>query len=280
MRHLLTRLLIIVPILMFIIFPSFLKAQVTIGSSIPPSKGVLLDFKEIDDIPAQNGGITTNKGLLLPRVKLSNIGNLNDIPNADMTTPKRYTGLFVYNIDSVNVNKGINVWDGAKWVGVQSQSQSQSQLKSFLNIKGGTGSIIADSPIPTLTNWRKIPFPIKEFDDNNEYDNISTYEFVPKQAGTYNIYAQFKISGAVVAGEYSIGIIKRYSNTTTYTLLAEETSSIISVVGINVGTPTRSVETLVKLEAGDAIIIGIKTSLATIILLASSNSYFTVHQVK
>lgn len=270
--------IIVVSIILLIISSSPLKAQVTIGSGNPPAKGVLLDLKEIDDAPAQGGGVTANKGLLLPRVKLLNINNLNDIPEADITTLKRYTGLFVYNIDSINVQKGLNVWDGTKWV--SPQAQLQSPLKSFINVKGGGGTIVANISISGLLNWIKIPFGVKELDENSEYDNISTYEFVPKQAGIYSIYAQYKIFGAVSAGEYGVGIIKRNANTNTYTLLAEETYSIISVVGINVGSPIRSVETLVKLEAGDAIVIGVKTTLLSLILIGSSNSYFTVHQVK
>lgn len=273
--------IMVVSILLFMIFSSPLKAQVTIGSGNPPSKGVLLDLKEIDDAPAQSGGTTTNKGLLLPRVKLLNINNLNDIPEADIATPKRYTGLFVYNIDSVNVQKGINVWDGTKWV--SAQSQPQPQLRSFLNVKGGEGTIVADIFIG-LTNWWKIPFGSEVFDENNEYNNVSTYEFIPQQSGIYSIYAQYKILGTLSVGEYGIGIIKRAAGTTTYTVLAEETSTAIgiSVLTLNVvvGSPFRSVETLVKLNAGDAIIIGVKTSLATINLLGSTNSYFTVHQVR
>lgn len=270
--------IMVVSILLFMIFSSPLKAQVTIGSGNPPSKGVLLDLKEIDDAPAQSGGTTTNKGLLLPRVKLLNINNLNDIPEADIATPKRYTGLFVYNIDSVNVQKGINVWDGTKWV--SAQSQPQPQLRSFLNVKGGGGTIVADISLLGLQNWWRIPFGVEEFDENNEYNNVSTYEFTPKQSGIYSIYAQYKISGVLAAGEYGIGIAKRVSGTNFYTLLAEETTTTINVLGVTVGSPIRSVETLVKLDAGDAITIGIKSSIINLVLVGSTNSYFTVHQVR
>ncbi|MBK5722913.1 hypothetical protein JGH11_18750 [Dysgonomonas sp. Marseille-P4677] len=274
-------LILLMFIILLILNSLQIKAQVTIGSGNPPSNGVLLDLKEIDDASTQNGGVTTNKGLLLPRVKLSNISNLNDIPNADIAIPKQYTGLFVYNIDSVNVNKGINVWDGAKWISFQTQSgEPKSELKSFLRARGGSGTIVADISLIGLNTWRKIPFGIKEFDENEEYNNLTTYEFIPKQKGIYNIYAQYKINGVLTAGDYSIGIIKRDSNSTTHTLIAEETSSVVSVLNLYIGSPTRSVQTLVALEAGDAIVIGVKTPLASIILLGSTHSYFTVHQVK
>ena len=103
------------------------KAQVTIGSSDPPIQGTLLQLKENDN-PEEN----TSKGLILPRVQLSDKNNLfpmfadagnNNIPNSDYANPaykneqdKLHTGLIVFNTNRcAPFGKGVFLWNGQKW---------------------------------------------------------------------------------------------------------------------------------------------------------------------
>lgn len=106
---------------------SALKAQVTIGSGIPPVQGALLQLKEND-----NSAENASKGLMLPRVELSDINNLFPMfadpgnpnsPNADYAIPtykdeqdKLHTGLVVYNMNRcAPFGRGVFAWDGQKW---------------------------------------------------------------------------------------------------------------------------------------------------------------------
>lgn len=105
-------------------------AQVTIGSSIPPNRGALLDLKEQDnDVYYSNAA----KGLGMPRVNLTDVERLSpmysytDAENTpDATTLSIHTGLIVYNVneDLSNPNKllcrGMYVWDGSAWIALKS----------------------------------------------------------------------------------------------------------------------------------------------------------------
>lgn len=97
-----------------------LQAQVTIGSDLAPVKGAILDMKQ--HTPDANN-VTSSKGLLLPRVALTDMESLNNIPDADSSNPLKYTGLMVYNTEETNngclvIPKGLYVWNSEKWEGV------------------------------------------------------------------------------------------------------------------------------------------------------------------
>jgi hypothetical protein len=94
------------------------QAQVTIGSGSPPAKGALLDLKENE---APNGGTTTTKGIIFPRVSLMGLNSLEPllgaVDAADATQKTTHTGVVVYNINTAsNLQEGLYCWDGAKWV--------------------------------------------------------------------------------------------------------------------------------------------------------------------
>jgi hypothetical protein len=94
------------------------RAQVTIGSGNPPAKGALLDMKENE---APNGGTTTTKGIIFPRVNLSGLNSLEPLLSAtdaaDATQKTTHTGIVVYNTNTAsNLQEGLYCWDGAKWV--------------------------------------------------------------------------------------------------------------------------------------------------------------------
>lgn len=263
---------------------SSVKAQVTIGSNIAPLDGTLLELKELNDGAALNGGRTTNKGFTLPRVILTTPSSLVDIPSADAAaTPLQYTGLTVYNVGTnPAVTKGLNLWDGTKWVAVQTQP-IVSPLKTYIKGASGSSSIaLLDLSLIVLGtgSWRKIQFNSEDFDENNEFDT-GTSEFTAKQAGIYNIYAQFKASPSLLAaGDLGIGIIKKTGS--TYSVVASESFVNIAVALVGNVTPsTRRVQTLVKLAVGDVIYIAANTTIVSATLLGGNNeSFFTIQQVK
>lgn len=87
-------------------------AQVTIGSTIPPVEGALLELRQKD---------ITTKGLHLPRVKLTSLESLDDIDPQSTNRPDSDThiGLTVYNVanDSIcpTIDPGIYIWLGSQW---------------------------------------------------------------------------------------------------------------------------------------------------------------------
>lgn len=104
-----------------------LNAQVTIGVNLEPTKGALLDLKE----KSSTNNITASKGLVLPRVSLSESEMLYPMfetgsapdkykyegQDIDKTSEDRkHTGLTVYNLtDNCVFCPGIYAWDGTAW---------------------------------------------------------------------------------------------------------------------------------------------------------------------
>lgn len=117
----------ILNLLLFIILTSYACAQVTIGSSITPAKGALLDLRD-GTLDSNNLNITATKGLGLPRVELQAISgdlgkSLDSSATADGSLDKdEHIGLVVYNTgkdessESTRFCPGIHVWNGEKWV--------------------------------------------------------------------------------------------------------------------------------------------------------------------
>lgn len=107
-------------------------SQTTIGSAIKPKEGVLLDLKQYEDNEAELGGRTANKGLLLPRVKLTTLNDLTDIPDADISNSADYAGMIIYNVgtipqddkDCINSNNSneLMVFNGTRWNSVENNS--------------------------------------------------------------------------------------------------------------------------------------------------------------
>lgn len=104
-----------------------IKAQVTIGSNIPSKEGALLDLKENG-----NNAVNSARGLMLPRVNLTDMSNLYPMfestsvpgtPNGEYNTPEKksnqdaiHTGLLVYNLNSCKgFSPGAYSWLGDKW---------------------------------------------------------------------------------------------------------------------------------------------------------------------
>jgi hypothetical protein len=113
--------IIMLGLILFISAP-ILKSQVTIGSSIDPVKGALLDLKTQNP---DNDNVTVEAdksgGLVLSRVKLVDKNTLQ--PFIDTSSPdwtdnakKLHTGMMVYNLATNNgFSQGIYVWNGTQW---------------------------------------------------------------------------------------------------------------------------------------------------------------------
>jgi len=104
------------------------RAQVTIGSQLPPLKGAILDLKEWD---APDGSQSSTGGLMMARVYLNYIDSLSPIlTGADAANPSlmpQYTGLIVYNVNpTLPLTKGLYSWNGTQWVPMNTSAQGGS----------------------------------------------------------------------------------------------------------------------------------------------------------
>lgn len=101
------------------IFISTLVGQVTIGSSLTPEAGTILQLKENN-----LEGANASKGLGLPRVKL--VPSLtNDLAESLLSesgtlNAEDHIGLLVYNVDeNTTYCPGLHAWDGDTWLPLQ-----------------------------------------------------------------------------------------------------------------------------------------------------------------
>lgn len=107
-----------------------LSAQVTIGIGHAPAEGALLQLKENE---VNDDSENATKGLVLPRVFLTDVNNLYPMFLADPKKPgsganaayqqtkamldKTHCGLLVYNTnDSPPFRKGLYMWTGSQWM--------------------------------------------------------------------------------------------------------------------------------------------------------------------
>lgn len=103
-------------------------SQVTIGSNEKPVDGALLQLKNIDNIT--DSSMNSTKGLLLPRVKLTDIESLTDISGGS-GEEINLIGLSIYNTNTFCQNEkmhyeGMYVWDGEQWVNLSNSKQGAS----------------------------------------------------------------------------------------------------------------------------------------------------------
>lgn len=114
-----------------------LNAQVTIGSGLEPNKGALLDLKERNPNNPTIDNSTADKGMVMPRIKLTSMNTLVDI-NGGTGKETEHTGLTVYNLSTTNgFEPGIYIWDGTKWM-VTKASASTSDDSWSLDGNAGT----------------------------------------------------------------------------------------------------------------------------------------------
>lgn len=139
-----------------------LNAQVTIGSSTAPITGALLDLRQDDNtLPS---GATSQKGILMPRVKLSDLNKLkmgtNEILDGTDKQYEQHVGLVVYHVSGEAVPEcapipdGFYVWDGEKWQGI---NINKTGSVSTLEIPGGNIDFASGLDMRTLAT---IQYPI------------------------------------------------------------------------------------------------------------------------
>lgn len=148
--------------------------------------------------------------------------------------------------------------------------------KSFIKGNGGTGFSILSLTI--LSGWNKVSFPTLEFDENGDF-NLTTQTFTAPMNGIYNISVYVKMNSLISLSSFGVGIFKESSGHTN--LIADETYQALSVSILGIGVtspPTRSTQTLVKLNQGDKIHFGIKSTDLTI--LNNGKAQFSIFQVK
>ncbi len=146
---------------LMLLLTMFLQAQVTIGSDSPPNEGALLDLKE-------NNTGSSSKGLLLPRVSLSNTSNAAPFSS-------HIEGMFVFNTKTMGsgstaVTPGIYYNTGNNWERVNS----------------------------TFTNWFYMPSVV--FDTSTVGKNF-TKDLYQLYAGQFNT-PKYKSAGAPTAVTY------------------------------------------------------------------------------
>lgn len=108
-----------------IVFLSFFclkgNSQVTIGVDEEPVHGAILQLKDQKNVAV--GGVNATRGLLLPRVHLTDLNSLIDIipDSEDRPDPNVHIGLTVYNMNEdacslkVPLRRGVYMWNGNTW---------------------------------------------------------------------------------------------------------------------------------------------------------------------
>lgn len=115
-----------------------INAQITIGSGFEPQTGAILEMKEF---PAGDDNETSEKGMLCPRVILTNKSELYPmysgsdayyIANKD-ALKKSYTGLTVFNVNETSeFNQGLHIWSGKEWRRFESNPVIKPEVGTLL----------------------------------------------------------------------------------------------------------------------------------------------------
>lgn len=165
-------------------------AQVTIGSNLSPNSGSLLDLKQYD---SGVGNTNSNKGLLLPRVKLTTEADFDPLVSGlSQTDLLTHTGLIVYHVGSVSLCAGIYTWNGGSWVRLMDPC--------IVEILCGTA---------TINGTYEVGVPL------NSANTITLDIEVPylSKGGTYRIYTDtqngmtFSATGNLVQGVMTITLV-------------------------------------------------------------------------
>jgi hypothetical protein len=138
------------PVIFCLLLTGYSRAQVTIGANIDPNEGSLLDLKTSDE------SVNSTKGMMLPRVQLTDFNKLYPMLNDDYDPAEnaKHVGLTVYPIDVHGCNAwlpgGIYVWDGAKWEGLY----PVDDVTKYVDIEvdeDGAGPLVGKTTLRFLT---------------------------------------------------------------------------------------------------------------------------------
>lgn len=190
-----------------------MKAQVTVGSNVPPVPGSLLDIKEKSSSGAE---ANSSKGFLLPRVQLSTANDLAPIVQSATTDQKiSHTGLTVYHMGNSNLCAGVYTWDSEGWARMPSQCSVEVKCESVQ--VNGTYTIGA-ALTPTNTITMEIDVPLTAAGSTYTFftsleNGISFTTSGVLTAGTMNITLQG--SGTLLSAQHSMyNIQSTFANNT------------------------------------------------------------------
>ncbi len=129
-----------------------------------------------------------------------------------------------------------------------------------------------------------IQFNSEDFDVKDEFDP-STGVFTADDPGIYRVTTQIK-STSLSAGDFGLSIFKSNAAGTVQTKIAEErfvnVSINLALATINVSPPTRSVSTLVQLQAGEKVSFKVYSAVGLSLSGTSEgyDSFCTIEQVR
>lgn len=139
-----------------------------------------------------------------------------------------------------------------------------------------------------LGSYIPIVFNSEDFDIKNEFDS-TTGVFTALNDGIYRVTAQIKTANVSV-GDLGLAVYKTNAAGTTSTKIAEEYFINVAVniniialtLNLNVSPPTRSVSTLIQLNAGEKISFRLFSAVAVNVLgsAGGSDSFCTIEQVR
>lgn len=227
------------------------QAQVTIGSTLKPRTGALLDLKEFD-----NGITSSLRGLGLPRVSLDSLvitgANTNmatTIKNSDGVWDKdEHIGLVVFNTNESNscnggVEMGLYVWGGEKWEALMSNESTRPPLGTGTDQYDGANTYIV------LRN-ETITIPVKRaFQIWNEYgngsNNTATGHVLPVPTTYFTNYTNGTLTAEVIWQE---AFDASESNVLASTAIAINRSTPIEESSFSITAGSKSGNALVALK--------------------------------
>lgn len=188
----------------------------------------------------------------------------------------------IRKVDTLTTSESVNKILVLNNNNIINQIDASSILPGMSNVitkgVGGTGFSLLS--ISLLSGWLQVSFPALEIDEGNNYD-LSQQEFIAPNTGFYNVYFFLEMASLLSVSTTGIGIFKIDGISGIRTLLSEESFVNVSVLGIGVSPPTRSTQTIVKLNKGDKVTFGMRgIALANIGLLANSNAQFSILRVR
>jgi hypothetical protein len=168
-----------------------MQAQVTIGTLSRPQEGALLDLKEHD--PANPSNPNSEKGILFPKVSLTDVKSLQPVINRRATAADsaKVRGMIVYNVNenANGIDLGLSVWNGEEWMSVVGGGANKAALftVNWANVKVN-GTYVKGKTL-TPSNTLSVPVTVSK---------KGTYNIVAVSANGYSFSAggQFMVGGA------------------------------------------------------------------------------------
>jgi hypothetical protein len=170
-------------------FTQTARSQVTIGSTIEPVQGALLDLKEHEP-DSKNG--TSTKGMIQSRVELTVRDELypmygtSGAEDAEYTAyksdlKKKHAGLTVFNVaDNGNFLVGLHIWDGAEWRRIDDSPVLKAEISSLVC---GSTSIVPNRYTSGISYEGVLTIPYLG-------GNGGTYEGTAPQAVDHGLYME------------------------------------------------------------------------------------------